>query len=470
MSDLSDDVMIKIEEDFESRGVMRFLPADHTHAKVDSARSLHLSDHSSSSFDISPTEWLRSQSVSPELSPSSSYELLSSSSSRNFYFENSARDLCTLEVETLDTDHDSLHDADLSDSYSNIWSHAGIFEDYYSPFSSDDFVSEYEDSDGPTGYSDNAGDEPETKVEERSMSPLELPRAIDQSSEDEEDQGEEDGPNSEDESSDHPSDLKESVRLSSPSEPSFSESESSDERDAPAWKKRIRSAHKQRSLPALLPKGVDKGDERSVRPRTRRSLAALNTDNGVSRLPRKLDFRVQLRSVRRYSNFGQMCWTADDDDYIVHLRENIGLSWRQIATRISNRHTPGAIQMRYLRHLRNRFADLTAHELIKFQAVLKSDWENRWSRIARLMGPSFSVDRCLKHALKTLGHDTPVEHNQSRAQAVKSFCEDEYSIPENPSRLCDEALNFLQQKSLPMSVLLELYTTPRDVTVESAEQ
>uniref|UniRef100_A0A060TBC2 ARAD1D30118p n=1 Tax=Blastobotrys adeninivorans TaxID=409370 RepID=A0A060TBC2_BLAAD len=96
-------------------------------------------------------------------------------------------------------------------------------------------------------------------------------------------------------------------------------------------------------------------------------------------------------------------WTQREDYVIAVLREAYNYSWASISEFMSNRYSPQAIQVRYLRSVKPRNRPLSSEEHYRFLKVLKKDWETRFHRVAREMGPGFTVKRCIRHVFAMLG-------------------------------------------------------------------
>lgn len=96
-------------------------------------------------------------------------------------------------------------------------------------------------------------------------------------------------------------------------------------------------------------------------------------------------------------------WTTVDDDAIIFYKETLNYSWKDIARLISLRHTWQAIQMRYLRCLKDRNAAWTPAEEEKLHAALLGDWEARWKRVLVALGPAFTVERCMNKVQDMVG-------------------------------------------------------------------
>lgn len=96
-------------------------------------------------------------------------------------------------------------------------------------------------------------------------------------------------------------------------------------------------------------------------------------------------------------------WTESDDDKVAFLREYGNLKWHEVTEFINGRHTPQAVQMRYLRSLKRRNDSLTTEERNKLHQVLVEDYEGRFKRISTQMGPSFTPVRMQKILLEAAG-------------------------------------------------------------------
>ncbi|ODQ82069.1 hypothetical protein BABINDRAFT_160266 [Babjeviella inositovora NRRL Y-12698] len=91
-------------------------------------------------------------------------------------------------------------------------------------------------------------------------------------------------------------------------------------------------------------------------------------------------------------------WTPEDDSSIIYYKEVLNYSWKDISRIIASRHTWQAIQMRYLRCLKDRNASWSAEEETRLMLALEQDWDARWKRVSVALGPAFTVERCLSKA------------------------------------------------------------------------
>lgn len=89
-------------------------------------------------------------------------------------------------------------------------------------------------------------------------------------------------------------------------------------------------------------------------------------------------------------------WTDSDDDKVAFLREYGNLKWHEVTEFINGRHTPQAVQMRYLRSLKRRNDKLTPEESTKLRRLVVEDYESRFKRLSTAMGPSFTPVRIQK--------------------------------------------------------------------------
>lgn len=103
------------------------------------------------------------------------------------------------------------------------------------------------------------------------------------------------------------------------------------------------------------------------------------------------------------SKSGIRRWTESDDDKVAFLREYGNLKWHEVTEFINGRHTPQAVQMRYLRSLKRRNDTLTAAEQAKLRRLVVEDYESRFKRISTQMGPSFTPVRIQKIFLEDSG-------------------------------------------------------------------
>ncbi|VVT56863.1 uncharacterized protein SAPINGB_P005350 [Magnusiomyces paraingens] len=96
-------------------------------------------------------------------------------------------------------------------------------------------------------------------------------------------------------------------------------------------------------------------------------------------------------------------WTESDDDKVAFLREYGHLKWHEVTEFINGRHTPQAVQMRYLRSLKRRNDQLTSEETAKLERLVTEDYETRFKRLSTAMGPAFTPVRIQKIFLQQCG-------------------------------------------------------------------
>lgn len=117
--------------------------------------------------------------------------------------------------------------------------------------------------------------------------------------------------------------------------------------------------------------------------------------------------RKAARTKKRNTTGGSVSavrkWTESDDDKVAFLREYGNLKWHEVTEFINGRHTPQAVQMRYLRSLKRRNDTLTPNEKAKLYKLVVEDYENRFKRISTQMGPSFTQVRVQKIFLEDAG-------------------------------------------------------------------
>lgn len=105
----------------------------------------------------------------------------------------------------------------------------------------------------------------------------------------------------------------------------------------------------------------------------------------------------------RYKRSCARRWTESDDDKVAFLREYGHLKWHEVTEFINGRHTPQAVQMRYLRSLKRRNDKLTDEEESKLQRLVVEDYETRFKRLSTAMGPAFTPIRIQKIFLSQCG-------------------------------------------------------------------
>lgn len=95
-------------------------------------------------------------------------------------------------------------------------------------------------------------------------------------------------------------------------------------------------------------------------------------------------------------------WLPEEDELMIHLKEERKLSWEQIAMLIP-RTTRNTCQMRYLRHYAYRNNPLDEPEARRLLECVRRDWENRWDRISANFDSSRSTGlRCQAQLMKIL--------------------------------------------------------------------
>lgn len=87
-------------------------------------------------------------------------------------------------------------------------------------------------------------------------------------------------------------------------------------------------------------------------------------------------------------------WTQEEDNLIIRYKEERHLSWKRIASLLGGNRTWQAVQMRYLRTHKLRESPWSSKDADHLVESVKRDWEDRWKRIARDLGPSFSPQKC----------------------------------------------------------------------------
>ncbi|ANB13437.1 Myb-related protein A [Sugiyamaella lignohabitans] len=154
-------------------------------------------------------------------------------------------------------------------------------------------------------------------------------------------------------------------------------------------------------------------------------------------------------------------WTEQDDMLISYLKEEKEFSWRRIAEAIQGRHTWQAIQMRYLRSLKNRYAPFTEEEEGKLEEAILNDWRGRWKRVSFEMGPSFSEERVIRKCMENLGHGELLDADVSSDYTVVVTSQGTFHLPPNANKLSDKVIQFLQQHEVNEEHdIVLMYTTP----------
>lgn len=113
-------------------------------------------------------------------------------------------------------------------------------------------------------------------------------------------------------------------------------------------------------------------------------------------------------------------WTESDDNKVAFLREYGNLKWNEVTEFIKGRHTPQAVQMRYLRSLKRRNDKITPTEEANLRRLVVEDYESRFRRLSTAMGPSFTPIRIQKVFMAQSGM-------QSMLESQKKWTQDEIS-------------------------------------------
>lgn len=159
-------------------------------------------------------------------------------------------------------------------------------------------------------------------------------------------------------------------------------------------------------------------------------------------------------------------WSLQDDQIIAYLKEEADYDWRDMARSIGNRHTWQAVQMRYCRYLKRRSSELSSHDIELLLKALEQDWNGRWSRIEKTMGPSFNRYRCQGAMLDLLEMSHKFDKAEETGIGESFLLSESENIIISPlkMRLCDQAREFIQEKELrTMSELIALYLIPLEL-------
>lgn len=152
------------------------------------------------------------------------------------------------------------------------------------------------------------------------------------------------------------------------------------------------------------------------------------------------------------SKTGVRRWTESDDDKVAFLREYGNLKWHEVTEFINGRHTPQAVQMRYLRSLKRRNDNLTSAEQAKLRRLVEEDYEARFKRISTHMGPSFTPVRIQKIFLEDAGLNEmlQVEKVWTKEEIAKFVDEaagdfDSFVVPYRADKLPPRAAAHMEQ-------------------------
>ncbi|CDK29061.1 unnamed protein product [Kuraishia capsulata CBS 1993] len=118
----------------------------------------------------------------------------------------------------------------------------------------------------------------------------------------------------------------------------------------------------------------------------------------------------------RYRRTGLSTWTPEEDELLVHYKEELNFSWKYIARLIGKTHSWQAVQMRYLRTHKPRNEVWTPADEARLVYMIKRDWDTRWKRISSDLGPAFNFERCRDKA-RELCNDMDSERQASLFQS-----------------------------------------------------
>ncbi|KAF5099125.1 hypothetical protein D0Z00_001789 [Geotrichum galactomycetum] len=158
-------------------------------------------------------------------------------------------------------------------------------------------------------------------------------------------------------------------------------------------------------------------------------------------------------------------WTESDDDKVAFLREYGNLKWHEVTEFINGRHTPQAVQMRYLRSLKRRNDVITLEQRNKLAKVLEEDYHNRFKRISIAMGPAFTPLRIQKLFMQEvgLGHLLKPERMWTKEE-IAAFIDaadgdfDNFKVPHFGDKLPPAALQHIEKcQMLKFEDLVKMY-------------
>jgi hypothetical protein len=158
-------------------------------------------------------------------------------------------------------------------------------------------------------------------------------------------------------------------------------------------------------------------------------------------------------------------WTESDDDKVAFLREYGNLKWHEVTEFINGRHTPQAVQMRYLRSLKRRNDVLTLEQRNKLTKVVEEDYNNRFKRISIAMGPSFTPLRIQKLFMQDvgLGHLLKPERIWTKME-IAAFIDaadgdfDNFKVPHFGDKMPPAALQHIEKcQMLKYEDLVKMY-------------
>lgn len=101
--------------------------------------------------------------------------------------------------------------------------------------------------------------------------------------------------------------------------------------------------------------------------------------------------KLRKELPKRYKRIKR--WTQEEDRLIIHYKENLKKSWKDIESLLDGKHSWQAIQMRYLRCHKTRNNTWKDEDVEKLLLRIQEDFDNRNKRILIEMGPSFSAQR-----------------------------------------------------------------------------
>lgn len=158
-------------------------------------------------------------------------------------------------------------------------------------------------------------------------------------------------------------------------------------------------------------------------------------------------------------------WSESDDDKVAFLREYGKLKWHEVTEFINGRHTPQAVQMRYLRSLKRRNDVLTPEQRDKLANAVEEDHRNRFRRISIAMGPAFTPLRIQKLFMQDvgLGHLLKPERIWTREE-IAAFIDaadgdfDSFKVPQFGDKMPPAALQHIEKyQMLKFEDLVKMY-------------
>lgn len=184
---------------------------------------------------------------------------------------------------------------------------------------------------------------------------------------------------------------------------------------------------------------------------------------GFTQLQRVARARAMTSSLNQNKEVRR--WTDSDDDKVAFLREYGKLKWHEVTEFINGRHTPQAVQMRYLRSLKRRNDGVTSSERKKLTKLVIEDYEGRFRRLSIQMGPAFTPVRIQKIFLQDAGLGALLQKDKIWSkEEIAGFLEsaagdfDKFEVPYRADQLPRKADEYMNRRAtLSYKELVDMY-------------